>query len=101
MIVELRLSDNVLGDDDWTVRRMTLHEGVVVSVEDLPGGAYDHNQMPGIGATVADIDKWLSFDPTGFHPEIYHDIRECWGDRAAWECGPGAKIVWPDGWGKK
>lgn len=78
MIIEARVSDNVLDDDDYTVVRLTIEGGVVVKREEVVDGVYDLNRVSAlsVGATVAQIEAWTRYDSTGHHPETYHEVRE-------------------------
>jgi hypothetical protein len=71
----VRLSDNVLEDDDWPVRRIEIQEKVIVGVEDIQQGVYGTGHMPDVGWGLSQLVGWLSYDGTGQHPENYHEIK--------------------------
>lgn len=76
-VVYVRISDTVLDEPDWPVRKLTVTTGGgVVAHEDLlPEGVYSVSGMPVTGWTLEKLLKWTAVDNTGHHPEVCHDIR--------------------------
>jgi hypothetical protein len=71
---KVRISDNVLDEEDWGSNTIHIEDGVVVmSVTNVDKGVYNIPNM--YGWTVGQIKDWLSWDPTGHHPENYHEIK--------------------------
>lgn len=88
----VRISDNVLNPEDWSIFELefshSAKDGFVVASQTLK------NQSRGTsrefcGMGVEDLSKWSFWDPTGHHPETYHEIfDEDWHDRV-----PASRIV--------
>ncbi len=77
--VYVRLSDNVLEESAWPVRKiMVTYDRGVVAYEDLfdkEKVAYDPSTLPSTGWTLEKLLAWTAVDHTGQHPETYHDVR--------------------------
>lgn len=70
----IRISDNVLDSQLWTVGRVEFSErtGRIVTQEMVHEGAYC---LPNcIGWAVAELLNWQDCDPTGQHPETYNEV---------------------------
>lgn len=74
-IVHLRISDNVLEEDDWPVVEATLTDGRITELKEIKSGVYSWGVAPTIGWLIKPLLTWLRYDPTGSHPETYHEIR--------------------------
>lgn len=74
-VLYVRVSDNVLSDEDFAVRRILIENGTVVGHTDLNPGVYGFDFMPNDGWTLDQVLNWTSYDPTGQHPEVYHEVR--------------------------
>lgn len=81
-IIYARISDNVLDDIDWPVRKLVLEDGRVVEHEDVPPteGAYplvrfQDGHDPCTGWTSFQLLEWSRRDYTGYHPERFHDLK--------------------------
>jgi hypothetical protein len=72
--IYIRKSDNVLDDEDYPIRKLTLSNNRVVQTVEIHPGVYSFPSRLGIGATIDDIIKWAKYDPTGQHPETYHVV---------------------------
>lgn len=67
-----RISDNVLDEDAWPIRKLTISLlSYVLAVEDVfvPEN-YKMGGMPAVGWSSKDLQHWASHDPTGEHPEV-------------------------------
>lgn len=70
-LLAVRISDNVLDDEDWRVDVIKFSKGKVVSQTTVYDGAYDVPNM--VGWSLIDFKDWSSEDWTGSHPEIYNE----------------------------
>jgi len=68
----VRISDNVLDDRDWPVAKLTFVNGKITRQQVVKEGLYEFDDL--VGLDRIDLLGWLSEDPTGYHPEIYHEI---------------------------
>lgn len=68
----VRISDNVLEEEDWSVDEIVLRNNVVISQSPLCKGAYTIPNM--MGWTVSKLIEWTQYDSTGSHPENYYEI---------------------------
>lgn len=75
LMLQLRISDSVLDEKEWSVFHLMLLDGVVTSRAVVWPGAYSPYGIPDVGATLADIEAWSRYDGTGTHPEQYHEVR--------------------------
>jgi len=72
--LDVRISDNVLEADCWTVGTVWFCEaGYIVKVETTQKGVYDLPNF--IGWSYAKLAKWQDHDDTGRHPENYYEVR--------------------------
>lgn len=73
--VKVRISDNVLDDEDWPVYELEIepHKGelVVMAQRVVNLGAYGQDFT---GFNLKRLSNWLCWDPTGQHPEVWHEI---------------------------
>lgn len=77
VVMRIRMSDNVLEDDDWPVRDILVRAGRIVSVQDIHHGVYSFSShAPTIGWDMEQLCEWLAHDPTGRHPEQWNEIRK-------------------------
>ena len=72
-VLEARISDNVLDDEDWGIQRITLRNGVVVEQQSVMEGCYEMPSMLGWNTTM--LARWAAQDYTGSHPENYYELR--------------------------
>lgn len=72
-ICGVRISDNVLDPKDWGVDMLTIKEGYVVRQVNAYKGCFRMPDM--LGWSLTDLHNWSSFDSTGSHPEIFHEVR--------------------------
>jgi hypothetical protein len=72
-IAQVRVSDNVLEDEDWAVAELIITEGIVRSYRLIKHGIYQLDDM--VGMTTEEVAVWTSYDPVGDHPENYYEIR--------------------------
>jgi hypothetical protein len=86
LVLFVRISDNVLDKDDWPVRQLFITDGKVTRILEHRSGAYGLDRAPTVGWTLEQIEKWAAYDPTGQHPEVYHDVSINGG--ASWIGGP-------------
>ena len=71
-----RVSDNVLEAEDFPTRRLLVNVGSgIIDVQEGNKGVYDQSGMPEKGWTLDRLLEWASYDPTGHHPEIGHDLK--------------------------
>lgn len=71
MKIKIRISDNVLEEEDWPVFELTLGELEVTETKILQPGVYGRGFT---GMPIERLLELLHFDPTGQHPEISYDI---------------------------
>jgi hypothetical protein len=82
----LRISDNVLDEDDWPIWcAIYNHEGFLFRIHLIKEGVYaafatvetPFHEIPPlqVGSTLRDLKIWVDYDSTGHHPEEYHDFR--------------------------
>jgi len=71
----VRITDNVLDDDDWGVDHIILRDGKVVKQCTSTEGVYRIPNM--VGWEREQIVEWSKHDDTGRHPEQYHEIEVC------------------------
>jgi hypothetical protein len=67
-----RTSDNVLDPKDWPVTALLLRGDTVVWHLHLQSGG---SSMPCTGWNTARLLTWASYDGTGKHPEMFHDLK--------------------------
>jgi hypothetical protein len=71
-LVCMRISDDVLDEENWGIDGLTIEDGVVVRQLHLSKGAYT---MPDVvGWTTKQLMEWTQYDATGSHPEQYHEL---------------------------
>ena len=68
----LRVSDNVLDEEDWPIFIVYIDDGKVRYQRQETTGAHPAPYM--FGWPVEKIAEWLRHDDTGEYPEMYHDI---------------------------
>jgi len=81
MRIELRISDNVLSDEDqglgWV--EVDLSTELIVANGQTQRGFYslpfERGAQLAVGASLVDLYAWISYDPTGTHPETYYEAR--------------------------
>lgn len=89
-LLTVRLTDNVLEDKDWPVRKVWIdrEKKEVVKVEDVPfeAGATPMLTMskPSVGMTLEELLAWLAVDNTGQHPEVTHHVKVEGDHRFSW-----------------
>lgn len=81
-VVELRISDSVLEDDDWPIVIATVVDGRIVALEEVVPGVYTIGFS--IGTRFEELLRWLQHNPTGDAVEQYNEIRLLGGK---WEHG--------------
>ena len=79
---QLRLSDNVLGDEDMVIANVEIDlvSSMITKKVVIQAGAYGPEAIPGVGTNLDELLLWLSHDSTGYHPEEYHEIKTASGD---------------------
>ena len=83
-IVHLRISDNVLKDEDWPIVEATMVNSHIVELKEISRGAYVWRDSVFIGMRIDTLLKWLKHDPTGTHPEIRHQLKHPQQPRTEW-----------------
>jgi hypothetical protein len=74
-VVQVRISDDVLDEEDWGVDELTIKNGVVVSQKKLSNGVYTIPDM--VGWTTDKLIEWTQHcNAIGSHPEQYYEIIE-------------------------
>lgn len=73
-VFHLRISDNVLQDEDWPIVEATMVNSRIIELKEINPGAYGWDVVS-IGMRIDTLLKWLKYDPTGVHPEHYCQIR--------------------------
>jgi len=73
-VVEVRISDNVLEDEDWGIDELVIEDGVVVSQVRIKNGVYSSTGM--VGWTCEQLYEWSQFENMFSHPEEFHEIRK-------------------------
>lgn len=81
-VIYARVSNSVLDPEEWPVYRLTIRDGVVISVSGR-GGPPDLSD-----ASIEEVAQGSRFDSTGYHPEVYHELSR---DQKVW-----ADFVTPD-----
>lgn len=71
-VVRVRVADNVLDDEDWTINELIINGGLVVSQRQVRPGAYTIPEMT--NWTTQDIVEWSSYDSTGSPVENYNEV---------------------------
>ncbi len=74
-IVHLRISDNVLKDEDWGYVEATIVNGRITALREVEQGCYGWGYAPTVSWKLGRLLAWLDHDSTGSHPEQYHEIR--------------------------
>jgi hypothetical protein len=74
VIIYVRIADSVLEDADWGVAQLTLEAGVVTGYRVVKRGVYELPDM--MGWTAEQLTEWSAHDPTGHHPEEYHEVSQ-------------------------
>lgn len=70
----LRISCNVLDEHHWPIRACDLTLDRVTAVRDIREGCYGFDPFgPTVGWTLDQLRDWLAYDPTGSHPEQWHE----------------------------
>lgn len=72
-----RISDNVLDDEDFPIRKLTINQaGTVLAIEDIfvPENSKMEG-MPEVGWSIEDLQRWASHDSTGEHPEVCKEFN--------------------------
>jgi len=72
-IVNVRISDNVLDDEDWAIHELIIQNGVVIRQHESMYGVYDIQNK--VGWTAKQLCAWSHYDGTSNHPEEYHEIQ--------------------------
>lgn len=92
----VRISDNVLDEDDWPVRRIEIQGEVIVSVEDIHQGVYAMDEMPDKGWDLDRLITWSSYDGTGTHPENFYEVKAQTDDRyhLVWDRPSLNEVMW-------
>ncbi|KKM74286.1 hypothetical protein LCGC14_1401860 [marine sediment metagenome] len=72
--LQIRISDNVLEEKEWSTAQIAFDElGNIAAICILNDGIYG---LPScVGWSFTQLTKWQSWDATGHHPETYHEIR--------------------------
>jgi len=74
----IRISDNVLHTKDWPIWELLYNEDGMLQtcVSQHPGAyCYPEYKIP-TGSHIDDLVDWAQYDPTGVHPESYHDVSD-------------------------
>jgi len=71
-VVRVRIADNVLDDEDWTINEIIINGGVCVSQRLVQSGVYVIPNM--VNWTTQDIVEWSSWDSTGSPVENYNEV---------------------------
>jgi hypothetical protein len=71
--VQVRISDNVLEEDDWSINELVIQDGVVVSQKNIYNSVHALPDM--LGWTTNEVEEWTHYDPTGAHPENYYELE--------------------------
>ena len=79
--VYLRVSDNVLEEEDFTVWKVRFGgDHCIVHIELVHPGAYarpgDTPHGLDLGSPWTDVVTWSEYDCAGQHPETYHTIHQ-------------------------
>lgn len=75
-VIHLRISDNVLKDEDWPIVEATMVNSHIVELKEIQRGAYVWRNSVFIGMRIDTLLKWLKHaEPTDAHPEYYCQIR--------------------------
>lgn len=72
-MVDVRISDNVLEEEDWGIDQLYIDAGVVKSQDHIDVGVYEIPDM--IGWTTEQLIEWSAYQDVGSHPENYYEIK--------------------------
>ena len=75
--IRVRISDNVLYENDWNVYELSFKGNDVPRVDQqrvINEGIYGGYEDYFIGMAMTDLCKWTQDDPTGRHPETYNEV---------------------------
>ena len=68
-----RISDSVLEEEDWPIHTLTFEDGICTSQIERQKGVYSLSESF-IGKRTEDLMKWTTYDNSGDHPEMFHEI---------------------------
>jgi hypothetical protein len=71
-VFAVRISDNILDPEDWSIHTITMKDGVVVRCQKIYDGAYPLDML---GWKLGKLHTWLQYDGTGRPEEEYHEIK--------------------------
>ena len=71
-VVRVRIADNVLDDEDWTITELVINDGLVVSQRVVHPGVYRVEDM--VGWSVDEVAAWSFYDGTGHMPENFQEV---------------------------
>ncbi len=74
-VVDVRISDNVLDEEDWTVDRFAVIDGRLQHLGTRRKGIYKTTKSTLEGKTLEELAQWSQWNPTGRHPETYYEVR--------------------------
>ena len=72
-VFAVRVVDDVLDEDDWTVDLLEVSEGIVIKQTTFLQGIYIIPDM--IGWNTSQIEEWSRYEsPIGIHPQEWHQV---------------------------
>jgi len=72
-MVDVRISDNVLEEEDWGVDQLYIGSGIVMSQDHISIGVYEIPDM--IGWTTERLMEWSTFQNVVSRHEYHHKIK--------------------------
>lgn len=74
-VIDVRISDNVLEEDDWTIDRFAVINGRLQHLRTVHKGIYNTARHTLEGKTLEELAQWSQWNPVGHHPETYYEAR--------------------------
>ena len=72
--VLVRISDDVLEEEDWGIDRIIIRDGIVRAQESLCKGVYEIDNM--VGWTTKEVCEWTSYNEPASHPQNFYELSE-------------------------
>lgn len=72
--VQVRISDNVLDEGDWSMDELIIRGGVVTGQRNILKRCYRIPTM--VGWTIRELIEWTQYNSVGRHPEQYNEISK-------------------------
>ena len=73
-VIDVRISDDVLDEEDWRIDQLTLTRCIVRYQNPIATGVYPMPDM--VGGTVGEVLYWSRYQDFGGHPTNYHEVKQ-------------------------